>query len=176
MRSREPDALILHQHARAVVPLAHRDVYGRSGRREAKRVVEDVLDRGPQTFWICVDPYRVGFGHELQTTAVGLLDQGGDELGQVESPAIQSEASRFELPDLEHVIREALEVAALPSQLVDRAPLRGRESGCLCEIRDRCLDLTSGTSQRVRDQGERLLAMPVDASQGDALAAHLIDE
>ena len=61
---------------------------------------------------------------------------------------------RLKLSDLEHVIRETLEVAALPAELVDRAPLDRRERGCPREIGDRRLDLARRASQRVRDQRE----------------------
>src|SRR5205823_154969 len=120
-----PDALILHQDSSSVVALADRHVDGRSRRREAERVIEDVLDRRAQTLRIGVDPYRVGFRDQLQTIAIGLLHERRDEFGQIESSAIQPEAAVLELSDLKHVIGESFEVAALPAQLVNRAPLRG---------------------------------------------------
>src|SRR5438552_6980099 len=176
MRPRKTDALVLHQDARSVLALPHRDVDRRFRRRKAERVVEDVLDRGPQTLGIRIDPYRVGFRHELQAIALSLLDQRRDELGKVESAAIQPEASRFELPDLEDVVGESFEVAALPAKLIDRAALRRREGGCPREIRDSRLDLTRGPPQGVRDQSERLLAMRIDAPQRGAFATYLIDQ
>src|SRR5437667_12170651 len=80
------------------------------------------------------------------------------------------------MPDFEDVVGESLEVAALPAQLIDRAPLRRGKGGCPREIRDRRLDLTRGSAQRVRDKGQRLLAMRVDAPERGALATHLIDQ
>src|SRR6267143_2958061 len=59
VRSREPDPLILDEHACAVVALSNGHVNGRPRRGEAERVIEDVLDRGAETFRICVDPDRV---------------------------------------------------------------------------------------------------------------------
>src|SRR5713226_5928827 len=56
MRSREADALILHQDAGSVLASADRDVNGRPWRREAQSIVEDVLDRGAKTLHIRVDP------------------------------------------------------------------------------------------------------------------------
>src|SRR2546423_12530075 len=60
VRPRQTHALVLHNDARSVIALAHGHVNRRSRWREAKRVIEDVLDRRAQTFGIGVDPDRVG--------------------------------------------------------------------------------------------------------------------
>src|SRR2546423_4612534 len=81
VRARQPDALILHNDARSVLALAHGHVNRRARWREAKRVVEDVLDRGTQTFRIGVNPDRVGLRDELEALAIGVLDERRHEFG-----------------------------------------------------------------------------------------------
>src|SRR6266550_6958381 len=76
VRARQTHALVLHDDARSVIALAHGHVNRRSRWREAKGVVEDVLDRRAQTFGVGVDPDRVGLRDELQALPIGVLHEG----------------------------------------------------------------------------------------------------
>src|SRR5205814_10380359 len=104
---------------------------------------------------------RVGVSHDRQARALGTLPRRRNEFGEVESSAMQPEAPRFELSAFEEVVRDSVEVAALTAQLIDRAALGRGKRGCPREIRDRRLDLACRSAQRVRDKGQRLLAMRV---------------
>src|SRR5205823_712710 len=135
-----------------------------------------MLDRGAQALRVRIDPDRVGLSDELEAFPVRLLHERRDEFAEVEPSFVQAEVSGLELADLENVLGEAIEVAALSAQLQDRVALSRAESGCPRGVGDRSVDLGRGPPERVRDEGERFLAMRIDALEGVALPADLIEE
>ena len=172
----QADALILDGDAGARVASTHGEMHRRARRGETQRVVQQVLDRGPQALGIGLDPDRVGFGDELQPILVGLAGQRRHELAEIEAAAVEPEMSGLQLAHLEDVLGEAVEVAALAAEVEDRVTLGGAERGRVREIGKRRLDLAGRSAERMRDERQRFLAVHVDAAERRALAPYLIDE
>ena len=100
-----------------------------------------MLDRGAQPLWIGVHPDRIRLHDQLQALPIRFPGQRRDELAEVETPPVEAEVTGLELADLEHVLGETIEVAALAAKLEDRIALGGGQRGGIAQIGDRDLDL-----------------------------------
>src|SRR5207245_11331432 len=114
-----------------------------------------MLDRGAQALRVRIDPDRVGLSDELEAFPVRLLHERRDEFAEVEPSFVQAEVSGLELADLENVLGEAIEVAALSAQLPARIPLRRAESGSPTGGGDRSVALRRGPAERAPHPGQR---------------------
>src|SRR5207245_8635354 len=130
-----------------------------------------MLERGAQALRVRIDPDRVGLSDELEAFPVRLLHERRDEFAEVEPSFVQAEVSGLELADLENVLGEAIEVAAMSAQLQDRIALGRAESGCPRGVGDRSVDLGRGPPEGVRDEGARLFGVCIEALVGVASTA-----